>query len=191
MGGTSPPKPSGAAGGTSNVMDLLGGLGLGAAANASPPARTVSNDLLGNVFGSSPKAMGGASAPKPAVDPLAGLFGNNTPAAAPKPTADPLAGLFGASPPSVTQAPAFVYTVYAKNDLTITLTAQPRAPGTPSVDLLATFKNSSMFASISDLLFQVAVPKSLKLMMQPATNTTVQAGGQETQLLRIENPSMV
>jgi AP-1 complex subunit gamma-1 len=103
--------------------------------------------------------------------------------------------IFGTQPtaPATSVTPAASlksYTCYSKNDLVINLTPQPRSPGSPVVDIIATFINNG-FGPVTDFLFQVAVPKSLKLTLQPASGNVIQPGSQETQSLRIENPNKV
>jgi AP-1 complex subunit gamma-1 len=114
---------------------------------------------------------------------LGDLFGG-APASPPKSNAVPdiLSGF--ASAPTTTN-----YTVYSKNSLLITLAAQPK-PGNLSVNITATFANTGS-TPITNMLFQVAVPKTLKLTMMPPSNSTIQAGGKETQAIAIENPTKV
>ncbi len=158
-------------------MDLLG-LG-GSSAPAAAPQATMAtssgaNNLLGDIFGGSSSS----------AVPVAATASN------------PLDALFGAAPaqPAVAAPVASSeksYVAYKKNDLLITMAPHARAPGTPSVDILVTFSNEGFMGTISNLIFQVAVPKSMKLMMQPATGSSVSAGSKETQMMRVENSSLV
>lgn len=102
---------------------------------------------------------------------------------------NPIDDIFGTSS-QPTQHPSKSYPLYNKNGLIITLTSLARAPGQQFCDVLCTFKNNSQ-GEISAVVVQVAVPKTLKLMMQPASASVVRVGAEETQLMRIENPSMV
>jgi AP-1 complex subunit gamma-1 len=128
-------------GGQENIMDLLGGLNLGAqpvAANATVPKQATAVDLLGDLFG------GGSSAPTiaPAVSSTS------------KVAMDPLADLLGVSSSSSnTFAPV---TCYDKNGLVVTL--QPLKESSIVTQFKATFTSQS---EITNLLFQVAVPKVL------------------------------
>lgn len=86
--------------------------------------------------------------------------------------------------------PAKTYDCYNKNNLLITLTTQSRVKGQQFSDILVIFGNSGS-SGLNNVALQVAVPKTLKLLMQPATNSSIMPNGKETQLMRIENPSMV
>ena len=131
------------------------------------------------------------------------LFGTAAPIAASKPPVnnmDLLGDLFGggpSKPPVVSQQSSNLddlfgtttqaqkaYTCYTKNNLLITLTPT-RIPSTTTCSIVASFSNSG--SPISNLSFQVAVPKTLKLQMDPISSTTV-SGNVETQVLKIENP---
>ncbi len=69
------------------------------------------------------------------------------------------------------------------------MAAQPK-PGNLSVNITATFANTGT-TPVSNILFQVAVPKALKLTMMPPTSNIVQPGGKETQGIVIDNPTKV
>ena len=142
------------------------------------------DDIYNMVFGNSQK---------PATDSndILGLMDNHSAYTAPqKPTSNTTAldDIFGTPSQKINEAKNYV--CYSKNNLTITLTTQARPSGQQFCDILVQFSNSSV-SEISNVGFQVAVPKTLKLLMQPASNSTIQPGRQETQLMRIENPSMV
>lgn len=76
------------------------------------------------------------------------------------------------------------YTCYEKNGLVITL--KPTRSGT-SIDVEAVFRNVGA-GVIDGLVFQVAVPKSLKLRMDAPSGNMLVAGGEERMRLAIENP---
>jgi AP-1 complex subunit gamma-1 len=99
-------------------------------------------------------------------------------------TAASMDDLFGSSAPTTPETKS--YTCYSKNNLLIVLTPT-RVGNTATININAVFSNSGS-GDVSDLGFQVAVPKSLKLTMDPPSSTTVGIGGKESQALRIENP---
>ncbi|KAJ3196947.1 clathrin associated protein complex large subunit [Irineochytrium annulatum] len=166
---------------SNNIMDLLGGIGLGDTANSPIPTTTAVNkpsaDLLGDLFG------GGTSMISPSLSaPVV---------AATKPVSnDPLADLFGnsSSPLATSTVTTKSYTCYDKNGLRITLTPTREGEGTV---LSVAAKFESKGSQISNLVFQVAVPKSLKLQIQSPSSTVVQPNAPATQLMKIENPTKV
>lgn len=136
-------------------------------------------DLFGGL------GLGGASKPSMTKQPASN---QNT-------GVDLLGDLFGTGPAPTSQNSNITstlkeYTCYSKNNLNITLTPQLRSTGTPYVDIIASFINVGT-SPITNLVFQIAVPKSLKLLMQTASGYMVSGGGKETQVLRIENPGLV
>ncbi len=135
-------------------------------------------DLLGDLnLGGGAPVMPTAQAPKPAaapVDLLGDLFGGAPAQSAP------------AAPVGPTTYPPI--TCYDRNGLKVTITALKES------STVAQFKaqfSSTNGSEISNILFQVAVPKSLKLIMQPASGNVVNASTQATQLLKVENPTKV
>ncbi|KAI9328827.1 AP-1 complex subunit gamma-1 [Obelidium mucronatum] len=56
------------------------------------------------------------------------------------------------------------------------------------VDVNAVFENHG-FSAVSNLSFQVAVPKSLRLQINPPSSAFIPPAGHATQAMRIENPS--
>ncbi|KAJ3114180.1 clathrin associated protein complex large subunit [Phlyctochytrium bullatum] len=178
---TSATSPSKAAAPKSdNIMDLLGGLGMSSSAPAPAAKPTAAADLLGDLFGGG--SAPAAAAPKAAVDPLGDLLGG----AASKPAASTGGSLldsFGAAP-----AAAASHQCYNKNGLIITLSPTRESNGTVTA-VTASFKSTG--PSITNIAFQVAVPKTLKLQMFPASGAAVSGAATVTQSLRIENPSKV
>ncbi|KAI8928396.1 Coatomer/clathrin adaptor appendage, Ig-like subdomain-containing protein [Entophlyctis helioformis] len=155
-------------------MDLLGGIGLGGPVSSGSGAAAQSKpaDLLGDLFGGGGGGIGvSTSSAAPAVDPLAGLFGGSS----------------AVSPLSVSASAPKTYTCYNKHGLVITLAPTRDSP--TSIVILSTFTNTGGVGVVTNLSFQVAVPKSLKLAMQPASSSTVEIGQSATQSMRIENPT--
>lgn len=157
-------------------MELFGSMNVSPSASipvksqVKAPVQSAANDLLGDLFGD----------------------GKSTSSTAPRPTSksDPLGDLFGSNISSSTKtATNKAYTCYSKNGLLITMVPS-RVPSSTKVDITAHFTNSGG-SPISSLAFQVAVPKSLKLLMNPPSNTTISPGGKETQTMKIDNPSKV
>jgi AP-1 complex subunit gamma-1 len=145
-------------------MDLLGGLDLTGTSTTIQPVKQVTNvDLLGDLFGTT------------SINPV-------VPLSAPR-LADPLGDLLGGSLSTPVPPPTFnAVSCYEKNGLTIML--QPLKDSASVTQLKATFTATT---EITNVLFQVAVPKTCKLAMQPASGTIVSPTTQITQLLRIEN----
>lgn len=140
-------------------MDLLGGLSM---APSSVPSQTL--------------APGGATSKAATVDLLGDLFGGSA-----VPTAsnliqtvpvdktvspvksDPLANLVGdsmkAAAPQISQTSAF--TCYNKNGLVITLSPRKESSQKVMIDV----KFSTISGQFSNLTFQVAVPRVIKLVL--------------------------
>jgi len=175
--------------------DLMGGMGGGApSAQVQAPASSSGggddlDDLLGDLLGG-----GGAPAPAPArpapsgggdMGGLMDLMGGGGSA----PPAQPMGGMAGLMGGGVPAAAPNVCTAYQKHGLTIIFTCL-RAPDNPAmVQLNAAFTNSNQ-APLTKFVFQAAVPKDMKLQLQPASGNTVPAGnaGQVTQVVKILNP---
>ncbi|ORY42809.1 Adaptor protein complex AP-1 gamma subunit [Rhizoclosmatium globosum] len=198
-----------------NIMDLLGGLSMGSAPapsiapmgglsslqaplfasqpqQPSKPAGNATVDLLGDLFGSGPSASPAPTSFFPtstAAAPPAFGMGINT-------ASNDLFGSLLSSNPTPTSSPMSIippsqpksYPCYEKNGLRISLTPE-RVDGGLAVSVNAKFENTGMSGPITGVVFQVAVPKTLKLTMQPPSSTTVLAGGFATQAMRIDNPS--
>ena len=176
-------KPTTQAARQENIMDLLGGIGLGSTAvTVAAPAKTT--DLLGDLFGGSPPKQNNSVPPLVSTSPQK--------AAA---TVDPLASLIGnslsttASPAAALQTPVLkAYPCYDKHGLKITLS--PTRETDLVTNVLATFTNVAEAAStISSISLLIAVPKILGLTMQPASQTTLERGQTATQAVKINNPS--
>ncbi|KAJ3033585.1 clathrin associated protein complex large subunit [Rhizophlyctis rosea] len=173
------------AGKSDNIMDLLGGIGLG-----STPAAT-----------SAPSA---AQAPKPSTDLLGDLFGGG-PALSPAPvsvtatpstiSADPLGDLLGgfggggAVGGGSGGAEKKSYVCYDKNGLRITLLPS-REAAIEGVNLRveATLENLGG-VGVAGVAFQVAVPKTQTIVwLQALSSTDIPPGGRANQIMRIDNP---
>lgn len=147
----------------------------------SQPQRTTASDIL-SLF-DSPAPTQAAS---PAVSSLFDLTSAVTPTSASVHTPAPAAA---AAPPPKPAAPKLQsYNAYNKNDLVISLTPQRSATQKGVVDILARFQvtGSSIASGIN---FQVAVPKTQQLQMQPMSRPDVNPGATETQQMRVTAPA--
>ncbi|KAG1728067.1 adaptin N terminal region-domain-containing protein [Suillus paluster] len=159
-------------------------------------------DLLAEIFGSSPAAPSPTPGRTPSISPqpqkssvqdILGLFDSSPSPASPAPAPSPAPSAFAAfSPQPQSQAPPrpspqqqqppaprlTSYTAYDKHELKITLTPQ-------------TFSCATRFSgsnTVTGLNFQAAVPKSQQLQMLPMSNPDVQPGATETQQMRVIAP---
>ncbi|KAK5670787.1 hypothetical protein BDV3_005021 [Batrachochytrium dendrobatidis] len=155
-----------------NIMDLLGGIGFGS---------TPTNPMAG-------ATMGSLSTKNTHTNLLEDLLGGNTvtPAAM---SSSHMENLFGSSSVSVpaTSLASRVYSCYEKHGLKITFT--PTKESAVSTNIIAHFVNTSISDTISNISFQVAVPKSLRLVMQPPSSTQVEPGQTAMQNVHLENPT--
>ncbi|KAH9970452.1 Adaptor protein complex AP-1 gamma subunit [Russula compacta] len=172
---------------------------------AVPGGHKTNEDLLAEIFGGS-TATSTTSSPTPASQPqkttaddILSLFGSPAPSA-PPPQATPTdaPSLFDltftpsvtpAAPPPKPAAPKLPsYTAYSKNDLLISLTPQRSTTQPGVLDILARFQVKGSTAA-TGLNFQVAVPKTQQLQMQPMSHPDVNPGTTETQQMRITAPA--
>lgn len=188
-----------------NLLDLLGGDDSGNQSSGPIPAKTTTSsaDLLSDLFSSDASAP-----PAPAAGPkqssasadIMDLFGpgpaaSNTstaPAAiAAKPAAPArtaTADLFSMDDSPTTPVPVAAsatfpdVTAMSKHSLTLTF-GSAKDPTGNGVRLTARFHNAG--EPLTDLNMQAAVPKSMKLQMQPLSQTSLQEGQSATQLLKI------
>ena len=174
---------------SSNLLDLLGDLDLGGGGNtALPPATTLpvtgggGGNLLDDILGSSNTSSLPPSNANTVVnngngagDILGGLS-SALPTAAP---VSPSPSSSGGLPP---------VPVYHENGLTVSLHFEhgPPAGGRATLTLRATVSSDS----VTDFLFQSAVPKSMQIEMEPPSGTVVAAGpdGGLAQVIRVSNP---
>lgn len=165
------------------LLELMGDSGMPVADLSSPTNGSQNNtDLLADI-------LGGSSSPPPApgqqksdMSSIMGLFDSSTPTQS-TPSAQPPSGtLFSgmSSPPPQTPAG---HPCYDKNDLNIVLQLQRNAEGT--VQVIARFRNSSMYQSVSNVVLQAAVPKTQKLQLNAMSNTELGPGSEATQSMRI------
>lgn len=170
MGGE-PSEPTAPLGGApQNNMELLSGILSGdpmLSNSPSPPPSTQSNlnsimDLFNTPGSSSP-------APVAASQQLASsLLGGLDPA--------PVPPVAPAAVPAAAQ-------VYNKNDLQITLQLARTADGT--INIIARFKNKSFTDRITSVSLQAAVPKSMKLQLQPISGSELDPDAEATQMMRV------
>ncbi|KAI0289566.1 Adaptor protein complex AP-1 gamma subunit [Russula brevipes] len=171
---------------------------------AVPGGHKTNEDLLAEIFGGSTATS--ATSPTPASQPqkttandILSLFDSPAPSAplqaAPAATSSLFDLVPSAAPAAPPPAPAPAraapklqsYTVYNKNDLVISLTPQGSTTQPGVVDILARFQVKGNTAS-TGLNFQVAVPKTQQLQMQPMSRPDVNPGATETQQMRITAP---
>lgn len=190
-------------------------------ATSSPaPPKTSNVDLLADLFGAGPSSPAPTSSPSPAktttrtttttsndlMDLLGGGIGGETiPQQSTSPRnnssnygLDSLAGLgqsLPSSPSMGSPAPAPTaatsYEAYTKNGLTVRLLPSRDRTNPAIINIQVLFSNNGSQGVINDLQFQAAVPKSQRLQMNAASNTTVQPNTTEKQMMRINNPQQV
>ncbi|KAG1780857.1 adaptin N terminal region-domain-containing protein [Suillus placidus] len=168
-------------------------------------------DLLAEIFGSSPAAPSPTPGRTPSISPqpqkssvqdILGLFDSSPSPASPPIAPSPATSAFATfSPQPQSQAPPrpspqeqhppaprlTSYTAYDKQELKITLTPQTSAARPGVVNIMARFQVSGLNAA-TGLNFQAAVPKSQQLQMLPMSNSDVQPGTTETQQMRVMAP---
>ncbi|KAF2101685.1 Adaptor protein complex AP-1 gamma subunit [Rhizodiscina lignyota] len=156
------------------LLDLMGGSDL-PTSDASPINGNQQNnaDLLADILGggsssaqqAAPQANG--QQPKSNVNSIMDLFNAPSPAGTPAATA-------GGGPPA--------HGAYNKNNLQITF--QLRRDNA-AIQVLARFKNTGDFQSLSAVNLQAAVPKSQRLQLQAISNADLSGGEEATQQMRI------
>lgn len=184
-------------------------------ATSSPAQPKQSNvDLLADLFGGGspqPASSPAPSAPATTSNNLMDLLGGETTTTTQQPTQSPAASNYGldslaglgqnlpasnsslspvGSPAPASQSPvsASGFEAYTKNGLTVRLLPSRDRSNPAIINIQVLFSNNGSQGVISDLQFQAAVPKSQRLQMNAASNTTVQANTTEKQLMRINNP---
>ncbi|PWW78208.1 Adaptor protein complex AP-1 gamma subunit [Tuber magnatum] len=174
------------------LLDLMGGepsvptVPLGGAPQSNM-------ELLSGILGGDPMPSNSSSPPPPAqsnLNSIMDLFntpGTSSPApvAAPQqPASSLLVGLGSAPAPPVAPAAApLAAQVYNKNDLQITLQLARTADGT--INIIARFKNNSFTDRIASVNLQAAVPKSMRLQLQPISNSELDPDAEATQMMRV------
>ncbi|KAL0098140.1 adaptin N terminal region-domain-containing protein [Phycomyces blakesleeanus] len=182
---------------------------------ATIPQKSQNSDLLADLFGTSGSSEQSTSSPAPAaasggsalLDLLGDIAGEkSTPAAStPPPYAtglDTLASLGQSLPnsrsPELSGAGLQAnnslppvsngHQAYSKNGLTISFVPSRDRNNGSIINIQVHFQNNGSQGTISGLQFQAAVPKSQKLQMAAASNSTVDPNSTEKQLMRIHNP---
>ncbi|TIB37131.1 hypothetical protein E3P84_00539 [Wallemia ichthyophaga] len=174
----------------SSLVDVLGdespSVGNGSGSAVAGGARGNAHDLLADIFGTG-ESLGDASASSSVS------VGANTlvhpQEKSEKSSVTDIMGLFGQAAPDGDESEKAseevkTYTAYDANGLLITLTPSPDESKRNIVNIMATFSATGL-VECEKVNFQAAVPKSMKLQMQPISNTTVGTEREETQLLRV------
>lgn len=179
-----------------NLLDLLGD-DTSTAVSTNEPTST-SMDLLQDLF--TPTTASNATVPttssRSATNDILDLFGSSAsqPAAAPAPQISNV-DLFSSSPATKTTAVATsaaqypLVTAFTKADLLLTMQPSQDSSNPGLIKITAKFKNNG--DQVSELNLQAAVPKSMKLQMQPLTSTELLPEGTATQAMRINAPAGV
>jgi AP-1 complex subunit gamma-1 len=159
------------------------------------PAPAPEMDLLG-IFGdmgvsstTSAPAQPMQSTPSGGLD-LMGMFGTPAPTTTPTPvpvanTGGDLLDIFGNSTPVAPVQPALSPAVYESAALSLHFSHQPNAMNPSVCETKATFVSKGM--SLTNFEFQVAYPKFLQLVMQPASAANLDPSSPLTQSFTITN----
>lgn len=78
-------------------------------------------------------------------------------------------------------------TVYSNNNIVINFTYEPSGNANVALITVTCSNNNRSFAD--NFVFQAAVPKTLKLMMLPASSSSIPPNGNVTQKMKIANPA--
>ncbi|KAG9229386.1 adaptin N terminal region-domain-containing protein [Amylocarpus encephaloides] len=146
-------------------------------------------DLLADILGGTTSSLATTSPPQQQsnMNSIMDLFDNSAPSrpqAPPPASSNDLFSGMSSLPPQAAAPPSVpTYPCYDKNDLNIILQLQRNAEGI--VQVMARFKNNSVHQSVSNVIFQVAVPKSQKLQLQAMSSTEIGPGSDATQAIRI------
>ncbi|ORX98052.1 Adaptor protein complex AP-1 gamma subunit [Basidiobolus meristosporus CBS 931.73] len=181
------------------LLDLLGDNAPTSPAPTSNLPKTV--DLLADIFGST-----NISTPALVTNPngaastssgngLADLLGE-TPSSPANPngvqsTLSPRLSGSPAAPASNPISPSLdndTCIAYNKNGLRIEMDAAKDSQNPKIINIKINFVNTSEELAIEDLAFQVAVPKTQRLQMQPPSSTAISVGESAVQLMRVANP---
>lgn len=192
------PKPTG----DDMLLDLMGG---GSEAPATQTLQSSTDgtqqntaDLLADLFSG---GGGGTTSPPPAAPPsnnsnvnsIMDLFGNSNGASdqpsqpPPQPSssasADLLGGFGSSTQPTPTSSIApQAHTVFSKNDLSVFMAVSRSAAG---AQVMAKFRNTSSFNSLTGVGLQAAAPKSQKLQLNAINKASLDGGEEATQTMRI------
>lgn len=203
-----------------NILDqIMGGSGSSSNGTASAPAASGSAvDLLADIFGgsgainSTPSTdmLGGMTPVMPQQQPqatsLIDMLGStpiqqqqqqpqpqpqaivSTPAPAPAPVVTTTA----AAPVHPAEPEARTVSVYEKNGVSVVMSAKNPNRNISLTHVTTTFVSKNQGCDVSDLLMRVAVPKWLKLELEPADGSTLKGGdpaSKVTQVLKLINNS--
>ncbi|CAO3669401.1 unnamed protein product [Rhizopus microsporus] len=134
----------------------------------STTSSSMNNDLM-NLLGDSQAQT--SKSVQPSVDPLEALGQSFSITTSSSPANDSAKG----------------YVAYSKNGLIIRLVPSKDRTNPAIINIQVLFINNGQ-ATINNLQFQAAVPKSQRLQMNAATSNVVQPNGTEKQLMRVNNP---
>lgn len=204
----------GAAASVDLLLDLAGDdVSPGATANNTQPSSSA--DLLSDIFGSQPQqaASQDTSAPSSgqpkSSQNILDLFDSapksspaEPPATAtsvgtPSQSATDLLGGLGSTPPpaaaAATQQSEEYEPIQAYSNNGMNIQLQPLQNDTPgAASIVAKFANTSAATNISDLVLQVAVPKSQKLQLHGLSSSTLSPGANATQQIKVTgNPGAI
>lgn len=168
------------------------------APSISQPEQKPSGGLLDldDIFAAPGGGSGGAKPAAASLDPLADLLGPSTPSAS---TSNPMDDLLGLGAPTnhraaPTAAPAAAaplggtqLVAYDKNGIRINFDIK-KNPAQPHLTLVNVTASNSSMSDCSDFVFQAAVPKYLKLLLEPPTGTRMNAlGGTVSLVVKLNN----
>jgi AP-1 complex subunit gamma-1 len=169
------------------LFDLMGNGNTPTADLTSPNGSQNNTDLLADILGgTSSPAISSPGAQKSNVSSIMDLFGTPGPSQPVQSVPAPSSDLFGrmSSHPPQPAAPSLVlHPCYDKNDLNISLQLQRNADGV--VQVMARFRNNSMYQALSAVALQAAVPKTQKLQLNVMSNSELGPGGEATQSMRV------
>lgn len=148
------------------LLDLMGDTGM-----PPPPTLNGHSDLLSDIMGNSSAPASQTSMPSNNLSSIMDLIDSTPSANQPSNPAS-----------SGGSADSTIHTAFNNNDLVITFQVNRSAA---AVQLLARFRNSSMFDTFKDVKLQAAVPKSQKLQLQPISSSELGEGQEATQQMRI------
>ncbi|KAJ3029593.1 UNVERIFIED_CONTAM: clathrin associated protein complex large subunit [Siphonaria sp. JEL0065] len=104
--------------------------------------------------------------------------------------ADLMSSLFSETTPTIPKAPTGeLKQCFDKAGLKIYLAPTFPVGDKSVVDVTATFQNEG-FSAVSNLSLQVAVPKILRLQINPPSSTFIPPSGNATQVMQIANPTL-
>jgi len=165
----------------------------------APQPASAGNDLLGLLSGPPPAATGAPMQPMGGLGGLGGMGGAPMMATA-TPSTD-LFGMMNAAPPPAIETLNIPFesiqsggsaVVYEKNNMRITFNFASNPPHPTISTTAVTFVNVGPMP-ISNLSFQVAVPKALQVKLQAASSNMVAPNQAQavTQVMLIANPTKV